>query len=167
MHTAMRIVAHASLLAAAAIIPTTAAQARAGTEAAVTRIVVARDADSLLFFLPVHIGGVRIVMIVDSGCTNSILTPDDAKLLDGRLAPAGKVVGAGITGTARMDVVTTPTLTIGGRDLGPRRMVVGKEGVGVSLLGMRDLRDIGTVTIGRDALVIDLAGTPSTGRVAR
>jgi len=166
--TIMRAFANAALLLAitAAPLATTAAQSTP-TGAAVTRIVVPRDADSLLFFVPVHIGGVRIVMIVDSGCTNSILTPDDAKLLSGRLTPAGEVVGTGITGTARMDVVTTPTLTVGGRDLGPRRMVVGKEGVGVSLLGMRDLRDIGTVTIGRDAMVIDLAGTPSTGKVAR
>ena len=164
----MRAFANAALLLAATAAPLASSTAQSTTAgAAVTRIVVPRDADSLLFFLPVHIGGVRIVMIVDSGCTNSILTPDDAKLLAGRLAPAGEVVGAGITGTARMDVVRTPTLTVGGRDLGPRRMVVGKEGVGVSLLGMRDLRDIGTVTIGRDAMVIDLAGTPSTGKVAR
>lgn len=144
-------------LALASCLATPAAASPAGTAGRTTRIVVARDADSLLFFLPVTIGGVRIVMIVDTGCTNSILTPDDAKLLAGRLAPAGEVVGAGITGTARMALVTTPALAIGGRDLGRRQMVVGREGIGVSLLGQRELMALGSVTIGRDTLVIDTA----------
>lgn len=167
VHITMRLLAAASLLATTVVLPATAAAQAKAESAPVKRIVIARDADSLLFFLPVHIGGVRLVMIVDSGCTESILTPDDAKLLAGRLKTSGEVVGAGITGTARMDVVTTPGLTVGGRDLGPRRMVLGKEGVGVSLLGMRDLMEIGTVTIGRDTMVIDLAPPPSRAKAAR
>lgn len=146
-----------SMVTASMVIPASSVTAAQGKAAPIKRIVIPRDADSLLFFLPVMIGGVRVVMIVDSGCTYSILTPDDAKLLAGKLTPAGDVVGAGITGTARMDIVTTPPMSVGGRDLGPRRMVIGKEGVGVSLLGMHELMDIGTVTIGRDTIVIELA----------
>ena len=137
------------ILAAAAVLmtPCVADAAPGGA------VRVQRDAETLLFLLPVTIGSTTVRMIVDTGASNTILTPDDAARMRG-VVSTGTVTGAGITGTARMKVVRLPDLQAAGRRLGVRTVVVGMKGIPYSLLGQAELRDLGPITIDGDVMTL-------------
>lgn len=138
------------ILAAAAVLmtPSLATAAPGGGP-----VRVQRDAETLLFLLPVTIGSTTVRMIVDTGASNTILTPDDAARMRG-VVSTGTVTGAGITGTARMKVVRLPDLHAAGRHLGVRTVVVGMRGIPYSLLGQAELRDLGPITIDGDVMTL-------------
>jgi predicted aspartyl protease len=116
-------------------------------------IRVQRDPDTLLFLMPVTIGSTTVSMIVDTGASQTILTPDDAARMRG-LVETGSVTGAGITGTAVMRTVQVTDLTAAGRRLGVRTVVIGMGGIPYSLLGQAELRDLGPITIDGDVMTI-------------
>ena len=109
---------------------------------------------TLLFKVPVTIGDTTIMMAVDTGATMTILTPRDAGRVAQHLRYEGAANGAGITGVAVLPIVRARRVVVANRDLGTRTMLIGHDGIGISLLGQTELRSLGEINIRGNVMTI-------------
>lgn len=87
------------------------------------------------FFADARINGQPVTMLVDTGATTVALTVDDARRLGLAIDPDQfQVVGAGVSGPARGQIVMLNDVAVGDHHAGPIQAVV-VEGLAESLLG--------------------------------
>lgn len=121
-------------------------------------VVLKRDARTKLFLVPVRMGDVNTTMIVDTGASITMLTPNDAAALGRDLTIMSDAYVAGITGAARVPFSRTPPMSVAGIRIGRRDVVTVGGSIGLSLLGQSELKALGRITIEGDVMTIQPKG---------
>lgn len=114
--------------------------------------LIARASDGL-FYVDASVNGQPLRFIVDTGASIIVLTESDARrvglaLNDGHYNASIETVG----GNTDMAMTTLKHVRIAGKEVRQLRAAVVRNGLGVSLLGLNALSQLGSVTIQGDRL---------------
>lgn len=106
------------------------------------------------FHTSVAINGQSVPMLVDTGADGVALTVETARALGIYVDPSGFTeVARGAGGTVKGMRVTLPELAIGGRRMSDVQAVV-LDGLGTNLLGQSVLRQMGSVELKGDEMLL-------------
>lgn len=135
---------------AAVIAPKPAAAPAPGPSHSITR------ASDGLFYVDAIVNDQPMRFIVDTGASIVVLTHSDARRIglgvdEGRFNTNVQTVG----GNTNMAMTSLNHVRIAGREVRQLRAAVVREGLGVSLLGVNALSQLGQVTIEGDVLRFD------------
>jgi aspartyl protease family protein len=114
--------------------------------------LIARASDGL-FYVNASVNGQPLRFIVDTGASIIVLTEADARRIgiamnEGHYNTSVETVG----GSTDMAMTTLTHVRIAGREVRQLRAAVVRNGLGVSLLGLNALSQLGSVTIQGDRL---------------
>lgn len=117
-------------------------------------IVLDRKADGH-FYATVEVNGRPIRFLVDTGATAIALTADDAHALGFGWTPSElAIVGRGASGEVKGKIVELHHLKLGDKEARNMRAAIIPEGLPVSLLGHSFLRQIGSLQIADDRMIL-------------
>lgn len=116
---------------------------------------IARASDGL-FYVDAIVNNQSLRFIVDTGASIVVLTHADARRIglgvdEGRFSTTVQTVG----GNTNMAMTSLNHVRIAGKEVRALRAAVVREGLGVSLLGLNALSQLGQVTIQGDELSFD------------
>lgn len=117
-------------------------------------VTIRRDPASGHFITKVVMNGVATRMIIDTGASGTILSPDAARSTGAFRNVTHSRLAAGIGGVTALNATRVRSLVIGGRDIGSFDALIGREGIPHSLLGQTELRRLGRIVIENDVLTI-------------
>lgn len=123
---------------------------------------VPRDPSSGHFVAAVLMNGVRTKVIIDTGATGTILSPEAARSTGALRDITHAQYAAGIGGVTALNATRIKSFVIGGREIGGFDALIGREGIPYTLLGQTELRRLGRIVIEDDVLTI----TPRDSHVA-
>lgn len=108
---------------------------------------IRRDPATGHFITTVKVNGVAIRAIVDTGASNTILSPRDAweTGASDAIVSAQRMVGIG--GYTMLNLARLRSLDVGGQDLGGFTAAIGQEGLGYTLLGQSEIARLGRIVI--------------------
>lgn len=115
---------------------------------------IRRDPTSGHFITRVMMNGVAARMIIDTGASGTILSPDAARSTGAFRDVTHSRLAAGIGGVTALNATRVRSLVIGGREIGSFDALIGREGIPYSLLGQTELRRLGRIVIENDVLTI-------------
>lgn len=125
----------------------------APAEADSRAMVIARASDGL-FYIDAVIGSEAVRFLVDTGANMTLLAPQDARRA--RLVSQGMLSLETAGGLSRIEASVIDRLNLGHHAIGPVRVGIADDGLGVSLLGQDVLSKLGTITIAADSMTIHL-----------
>ena len=107
------------------------------------------------FYANVNVNGHMIEFLVDTGATAIALTADDARKLGFHWTDAELgIIGHGVSGPVSGKMVELHHLKLGGREAWDMDAAIIPQGLSVSLLGQNFLRQIGSLKISGDQMVL-------------
>jgi clan AA aspartic protease (TIGR02281 family) len=115
---------------------------------------VPRDRATGHFVANVLINGVKTRVIIDTGATGTILSPDAARTTGAFKDITHAQYAAGIGGVTALNATKVRSLIVGGREIGGFDALIGREGIPYTLLGQSELRRLGRIVIDDDVLTI-------------
>lgn len=108
-----------------------------------------------LFYINAVINGETVRLLVDTGASMIVLTPEDAQRVGAMPTPSAYTVDADTAGGgSKMARVTLAQMTVGRTAASAVPAVVASDRLGVSLLGQNWLSRIGSVTIEGDRMTL-------------
>lgn len=112
-------------------------------------------ADDGLFYIDARINGTPVKLIVDTGASMTVLSPEDARRVgvdSSSTGPAETAETAG--GSSRMSRVTLASMEVGPTSVNGVSAVVASQPLAFSLLGQNWLSRMGSVTIEGDRMIL-------------
>jgi clan AA aspartic protease (TIGR02281 family) len=113
-----------------------------------------RDPATGHFIATVKVNGVAVRAIVDTGASNTILSPRDAQATGASKDLAGAQRMIGIGGYTMLNLARVRSLEVGGEDLGGFTAAIGQQGLGYTLLGQSEIARLGRITIEAGVMTI-------------
>lgn len=123
-------------------------------EASAEAVRIPRDPSSGHFITQVVMNGIRTRVIIDTGASGTILSPDAARATGALRDVTHSRLAAGIGGVTALNATRVRSLVIGGREIGSFDALIGREGIPYTLLGQTELRRLGRIVIEDDVLTI-------------
>jgi clan AA aspartic protease (TIGR02281 family) len=125
---------------------------------------IRRDRFTGHFIAPVMINGVKVRVIVDTGATGTILSPEDAMATGADRDVTATRPGVGIGGYTTLSMTRVRSMEIGGQRLKAFDADIGQQGIRNTLLGQTEIAKLGRIVIEDNVMTIYPRGVQMASR---
>lgn len=125
---------------------------------------IRRDRFTGHFIAPVMINGVKVRVIVDTGATSTILSPEDAIATGADRDVTATRPGVGIGGYTTLSMTRVRSMEIGGQRLKAFDADIGQQGIRNTLLGQTEIAKLGRIVIEDNVMTIYPRGVQMASR---
>jgi clan AA aspartic protease (TIGR02281 family) len=119
---------------------------------------IKRDGWSGHFIANIHINGVAIKAIIDTGATYTLLTPEAAQAVGAYQSIIRNESAIGIGGMTTVAVAKLRTMEVAGQQFGSMIARIGQRGIAYTLLGQTEIARLGRVVIEDGVMTITPRG---------